>query len=573
MDRKISCLFLFFVLSFNLFSVDIPQSILYTQIYDFVDELANDNIIEIQSTIKPYSREYITQKLLEAKQKENLLSNRQRKDLDFYLNDYALEQNKLPTTAGTIFKNENSNFAFIQPAFNYIDTLFKCRVLPALGADVYVNAHGAVADRWVGADMQSSIGKNLSIYAGLRDFAHRGEALSEPTYLNNLQGNVYKSSAGGDTDNSEMRGGIKYSWNWGSIGLVKDYIEWGDNYHGSNIISGRTPSFPMITFHIKPAKWVELNYIHGWLVSDVIDSTRYYVDNTGQKDYRYTNKYIAANMLTITPVKKLNISIGNSIVYAESNIQPAYLIPFMFYKSIDHTLTNDPASNQNSIENQNSQIFFDCSSRNINHLHLYYSVYIDELMFGRFNPSNPASNPISNKIGFKLTDFPIKDLSFITEYTHTTAISYKESIPAITFSSSDYNLGSYLGDNAQEIYLALDYKPIRGIDFTLSYMDAEHGNEYQYDRHNITQILSQGFMKDIVWSNQTLSFKTLYEIFNNTYASVNFQYSNIQGYNLKSTPIVGEDPPYTAQGYLDLYTPKFLQGKNLTLIMSLSFGF
>ena len=49
------------------FAQDIPQHILYTRIYDFVDELANDGFIEINSVVKPYSRAYICEKLLEAK--------------------------------------------------------------------------------------------------------------------------------------------------------------------------------------------------------------------------------------------------------------------------------------------------------------------------------------------------------------------------------------------------------------------------------------------------------------------------------------------------------------------------
>lgn len=41
-------------LSVNLsFAQDIPQHISYTRIYDFIDELANDGFIELNSVIKP----------------------------------------------------------------------------------------------------------------------------------------------------------------------------------------------------------------------------------------------------------------------------------------------------------------------------------------------------------------------------------------------------------------------------------------------------------------------------------------------------------------------------------------
>ena len=94
---------------------------------------------------------------------------------------------------------------------------------------------------------------------------------------------------------------------WGTFGIIKDNIVWGTNYAGSNIISNKAPSFPMITLKVKPVKWLEFNYIHGWLSSEVIDSARYY--NAGaDRRIVYHPKFIAANMFTITPFKKFNFS-------------------------------------------------------------------------------------------------------------------------------------------------------------------------------------------------------------------------------------------------------------------------
>ena len=547
---------------------DIPEHISYTRIYDYLDELATDGIIELNSVAKPYARTFIANKLLEAQTHKSELNKRQQKELTFFLNEFALEQNLLPNTNLTISKNDQLTFAGIQPGFNYRDTLFRARIIPLLGMDITRNANGTLTKRWYGVDFQSMIGKHLSVYGSLRDISVNGSLLARPTYLNDYPGYEYKESTSGG-DFSDSRGGIKYAWNWGSIGLVKDNVVWGDNYHGSNILSGRTPSFPMMTLHLKPAKWFEMQYFHGWLVSNVIDSTRYYLDNLNAKHYRMSNKFIAANLFTITPIRNLNLSFGNSIIYAEENIQPAYFIPIAFYKSIDHTLTKGLA-----LENQNSQIFLNFSSRNIKHLHLFTSIFADEIKWSRFSPGSAEKNPISYKIGANLSNFPIDNLSIVGEFTRTNIINYKHSIPAITWASNSYNLGSYLSDNSQEIYLALRYKPIRGLDLSLSYMDAKHGNEYDYvrDSHAIDKIISQPSLGDITWSNKTLAFNAQYEVFNNAYALINIAYSNIQGYDITSTPIVGEVRK-TAQGYLDLFTPAYLQGKNTTVAVGFSLGF
>ena len=68
-----------------------PEYLGYTQVYDFIDELADMRIISVSSVVKPYDRNQIAAWLMEAAEVDSLLSVRQRKELLFYLNDFALE--------------------------------------------------------------------------------------------------------------------------------------------------------------------------------------------------------------------------------------------------------------------------------------------------------------------------------------------------------------------------------------------------------------------------------------------------------------------------------------------------
>ena len=113
-----------------------------------------------------------------------------------------------------------------------------------------------------------------------------------------------------------MLGSIYYSWKWGRLGIAKDNYTWGDNYHGSTILSNKAPSIGYIDFHVYPVKWLELNYTHSWLVSDVMDSVRIFIVDQ-QKREIFINKNMAANLVTFKPLKNLYISLGNSIVYAD----------------------------------------------------------------------------------------------------------------------------------------------------------------------------------------------------------------------------------------------------------------
>ncbi|MFV0392450.1 MAG: hypothetical protein ACK5KP_11325 [Paludibacteraceae bacterium] len=578
--KKFFLLFTSLLIVNHVTSQDIPQHISYSRIYDFMDELANDGIIEINSVVKPYSRNFIAEKLTQAIAQDTVLNLRQKREIEFFLEEFSLEQNRLPEHEFSILQREKTGISLIPPVYHYRDSMFRARIQPILGMNIYSNSRGNITQRWYGVDFQAMIGKHVSVYGSLRDISFAGKSkleeyansttfqrLSEPTYLTNFPGYQYKEPS----DFSDSRGGIKLGWNWGSVGLVKDNIVWGDNYNGSNVISGRVPSFPMITLNLKPAKWFEMNYIHGWLTSNVVDSAKFYIENDVKKWYRNHNKFIAANMFTFIPVSKLNISFGNSIIYAEDNVQPGYLVPIAFYKSIDHQQTKGIAT-----ENQNSQLFFNISSRNIKHLHLYSSVFVDEIKFSRFQSSSAEKNPISFKLGGKITNFPIENLNVTTEFTRTNIINYKHSIEAITYASNSYSLGHYLGDNAQEFYASIGYKPVRGLDLTVFYLDAKHGNEYNFARRgedaNIRRIISQPSLGDIIWSNKTFGFKALYEIFQNGYAVVNIENSDIQGHDAENEAITGERR-MAAQETLNYFTPPFLQGNNTTITLGFSFGF
>lgn len=134
---------------------DIPQNVQYTRIYDFIDELANENIIEVNSGIRPYSRAYIAQLLLEVRSHYGWLNTRQQKDLDFFLQDYAVERDTLPTnTRIHDSNNQNWDVSLWQPAYHYFDDHFKFRATPIIGGEIWANENGAVTKRYWGAELQ-----------------------------------------------------------------------------------------------------------------------------------------------------------------------------------------------------------------------------------------------------------------------------------------------------------------------------------------------------------------------------------------------------------------------------------
>lgn len=583
----------------------IPVATQFTQIYDYIDELLTDGIIVHQTAVRPYTRKQIADMLLEAQQRDSLMDKCQRDNLRFYLNAYALECDTIADNFVQYTDHQTFNLSLANLQFSYLtrNKMFKMSIEPILGMDLYVNRRGAVIKRWWGADLRMDIAKHVSIWGSLRDVSYNGAIglsdtyfpsktnkidgakLTKPGYLNTLSGVQYKEADYGG-DFSDSRGGISvYAW-FGSIGVQRENITWGDSYHCSNILSGRNPAVPMITLQLTPCRWFQFDYFHAWLVSNVADSTRYYLENntagTLEKEYRPANKFMAANMFTFLPIKYLSFSIGNSIVYAEKNVQAAYFIPFAFYKSLDHLLTKGLG-----VENQNSQAFATLTVRPVNHLKLYGSFYIDEFKASRLKSSNKENNPFSYLVGFDWSGWPIKGLSLKGEFMRSYIACYTHSIDVLTYASNSYNMGHYMGDNAQSIFAELSYRPYRAMTIKLSYTNDTKYNSYSYLRvarengqkvnpeSGISSAIAQKPFDKAIFRNDNVALDFIYEVHPNMYLRANLTYNNARGYDNLTQTIGCEDAGegHTAQYYLTKFYPTYMHGVNVTGMIGFSFGF
>jgi hypothetical protein len=456
-ERVAVLVFAFAICSNSVRGQVVYQHVSDESIYEFLKEMSTIKAVDLNDVALPLSRKQISRYLIEVAKRDSTLNRRQRAELSFMMQEYIKEADGYKgfdffgkgLKRGSMFplrrRQRRHDMIF------YRDSLFTLTVNPILGAEGWYTGGSFYYQRRIGASVQSYIGKHLGFYADLRDYSESIN-LSDPAFLNLRMGANYKG-----TDFSEMRGGFIVSNKWGSIGVVKDNVVWGSSYNGSNILSGRTPSFPMIRLTLNPVKWFSFEYLHGWLVSDVIDSTASYMQSNGELRTVFRDKYIAANLWTFRPMKRLYFTFGNSIVYSDK-FNPVYLIPFLFYKSVDHTL-NSTGSNHN-FRGQNSQMFINLVSRQLKYTELYLSVFVDEMSISNMFNSQKQSNHISLKMGTRVS-LPWKiNTSIVIEYTRTNPVAYRHFFDVSTYSSNSYGLGHYLGENAQEIYAALWVKPV-----------------------------------------------------------------------------------------------------------------
>ncbi|MDT8402462.1 MAG: hypothetical protein RQ743_12270 [Bacteroidales bacterium] len=479
-------------------------------VYEFIDELANEGLFDLNSVVKPYSRMEISEMLRAADEQRDKLTGRQQKELDFYLRDFGKE-----------FR-EGKDWDRRRDLFFYDDSMFTFTVNPILGGEAFFNSSGRATHWRNGAEAWAYYGK-WSFWASLRD-NHEKPLLSDPDYLTQREGGHIKMG----TDWSEMQGGVAYGWKSGYLALVKDGLQWGNHYNGANIFGGHTPTFFQFRMHLEPTEWFQFNYFHGILVSMEVDSTRsYWLDEPEGPFYRsvYHRKYIAANMFSFRPLKNLWISGGNSIIYTDLGFHPVYLIPVFFYKSVDHTYNS-------GIDNMNSHMFLDISSRQIKHLHLYGTVFIDELSIPRIFEKG-VYNYFSWKAGFRLSNFPLSNLSLTTELTINYPYTFRHPRGTLTYETNNYNMGHYLKDNAREWFVALDYKPLRAANVRLFFTDAVRGPDY------VTPggpRLGFPIIGTVEWQSTSYGIDMSYQLINDLYLHASFVHSNTWGIEEWSAP-------------------------------------
>lgn len=533
MKRHYSILFFLLLLNVEVISQVVYEHVSSTEIYSFLDEMSSFGIIELNSVVKPYSRKFIAQQLEIISKNTEKLNKRQVKELQFYLKDYNKE-----LVPG---KNFNKRFDI----FYYKDSLFTFSLNPILGLQYWNNKNGNNYHRWNGGEVFAYVGNHLGVYASLRD-NHEKEKLSETSYLTTRPAARYKSGQ----DFSEMRGGITLAWNWGTIGLVKDHFEWGNYYRYPNIFSAKPPSMAHLKLNIRPVRWFEFNYMHAWLASGVVDSVRSYsYTNSYGTSTRivYLPKYLAANMFTFIPLKGCYFSLGNSIIYSDMNVHPAYLIPFLLYKSVDHTL-NQGLTNEGG---ENSQFYVDFSLRRFKHLHLFFTMFFDDVSTKRFF-ENGHFDYYSFKAGTRISNLP--DNLFLTaEYTQTYPLVYKHIIPTTTYESNQYTLGHYLQDNARELYVDIIFRPVRGLSLKTWYVLAQKGPDHETLGTNRIEVVNM-FLDTVKWQNNTFGFSARFQFINNVFAFFEIEHSRIKG-------------------EIEKYTPPYFRNNPTTISLGVNYGF
>ena len=255
----------------------------------------------------------------------------------------------------------------------------------------------------------------------------------------------------------------QFSWQIGSFTLSLEKMNnvWGYGRNGSVIFSDHAPSYPQFKLRVPLSKDIEFVYFHAELNSNVIDSSSSYsisYPNQNYSSFREVDhtKYVAAHQLEISLWHGVDFSIGESVVYSDRGPLLIYSIPVMFFKSGEHY----------NGDKDNCQMFGSIDLNVIKNVNAYFSLFIDELNTDQFFDPNLSRRQVAFTSGISVYNIPATNFDMTIAYARVNPAVYNHKYPSTTFTNNGFILGSWMGQNSDDLFLELGFIPVHALRLT-----------------------------------------------------------------------------------------------------------
>ena len=488
-------------------------------IYSYLSRMAQKGLIEFNDLIKPVNRNQIQIALLELSTKKKALTLVENNELEFYLQEYRPFFNNV-STLQLLKKDINNRRRF----FNIVNSDFELHADPLIGVNTYSNNNKTTNILSSGFELWGAIGKNKNwgyqVY--YRDFTEKGNLISNSTDASPFPGRILVGTQNTNTINySDIKANINYRWKNGNISIGKDNLIWGYGENGNIVLSNKVPSYPYIKLDYNPLKWLSFNYSHAWLNSNITDSSLSYLNNSGRlendKRILFVQKYLATHSIQITPMKGFNLAIGESIVYSDK-MDLGFLIPINLFKFYDNNRSNYLIE-----AGSNGQYFFSINSRNqIKNTHIYGTLFIDEIKVSALFNQKEKRNQLGYTLGASITDFLMPYLTIGTEYTRVNPFVYNNLIPAQNYTSYNYSLGDWMGNNFDRAIVYTRYNPIAKLQLYGRIQQIRKGGAGTIYEQYVMQP-QPAFLNNLQYNRTDWFIQLRYEWINNLYINTSIE--------------------------------------------------
>jgi len=436
--------------------------------------------------------------------------------------------------------------------FAYTDDQFALRVSPLAGYGVRTVAGETNTIRWPGLKFFGYGGDWFGASFEYVDFGETGSNTDRNKRFSPITGSYVNLQSGSTFEYSDVKGSVSFSWKWGNISIIKDYQTWGHGQFGQVILSTKAPSFTQIRFHANPVSWFRFNYFQGWVNSLIYDSSAAFWSHpesvSPTRVVPYKDKYVVANLATFSVIDELDLSLGNAFVYGP-NFRFETLIPFLYYKVMDHNTGRIAA------DDGNGMIFSDFKVRFPKDYLFYSSTYIDvinlrDLLNGRFD-----NQWLAFTVGAKRFNLFIPNLDVSIEYSRVNPWNYENRNDLASYKHLGYQLGHWIGQNADQFRFQVNYSHIRGLrhfaylEWVRKGVEGDIAIAYNTAKYGIVEFLQGPLRKDFRFGLET-TWEPYHEV-------------KLRGY-YELSMISDEDPART---------PNYMRGTQHSFGLIASYGF
>jgi hypothetical protein len=525
----------------------------WSSVYTFLDKMTVKGIINSNEFSKPLSRKEIAGYLDKISAGKDKLNSLEKEELDFYLRDYLDLLQQSAALKQSTKSAEKSDYTFVKDTtggnnnvyvsaehpqikerwhlFSYSDSLFQVSFNPIFGLTANNIYKETQLRRYWGFSAYGNITKNFSFQMDFRDNWEKGDHLNKFHQFSPDEGPSIVVEKPNSIEYNMTNGAMLYSNDWLTIGGVKQTFNMGSGYRGQLIMSSKAPSFPAIYMKLNPVKWIQFYYMHGWLLSRVLDSANQYLSQVpGKYKEVERGKYIALHAVQINPYDNVSVSLGETTVYSDIGPYWGYFIPFLMFRSVEHMFVGDRVGDVGN----NGSMFLDASYLPYKGLKLYGSFYIDEFSLTGVLKGDSQRNQTGYTIGSTVYDYVVPNLLTRIEYTKIMPWVYSDWVQTQTYKNADYLMGHYIGQNADQFFIQFEYQLKRGLNLKLWGEIVRQGGmdsvKYQYMQGG------RSFLYGLLRKEKNIGVEASYEFMHDLIAKLSLKFSDVTDEDKTRTP-------------------------------------
>ncbi|NOX90114.1 MAG: capsule assembly Wzi family protein [Calditrichaeota bacterium] len=543
MSKSMIPLIIAVLLGYGILSANSPTSVpLDDPVYHFLERMETLGFVQdVFNGIKPFSRAQVSAYLQAAAKHRAELTAIDRRRLDDFLLDYRWELRRKERNP---LLPDNQNWYSILAGWQNFKKDFKRffkQNFPEEENHVFLwetNTDHFYFDYEQGVDYEQR-SDDMYRSASWQTYKFRGVLQENFGYrfevsLHGLRGNneqyieehpILKGSWSEVSDDaarySDRTGGeLSFHLKYFDLQFAQQEIAWGYGESGQLILSNNTEAYPYLSIS-KDWGWFKFIALHGKLQS--------FWQDTLPDGYRvYPDKWLAAHRLEMSLGHKVTIGLNESFIYGNRYADWAYLIPFNFYRAVQHKLR----------DRDNATIAVDLEYLMRPGVKIYGTIFLDE-----FRKKKLGTNWFGNKHAFAfglwwVDPFKLPNLSLRFEYTAIMPWVYTHKYLINSYTSDNRSIGHWAGPNSEVYYFHLRKDWHARLVTGFKFQQWKHGENYPNENIGGDILLghetllgtqskpkdTRKFLEGILNTQRTFQFYANYEIFNDFYLSGRWTY-------------------------------------------------